>query len=562
MRRSTCRSAASSSSMSTAITARPTTCEIGGFLLSPALRAQALASPDPDIRALADLRGRLPNSAGRDLGRRRRRRLDSTATTMSASRSTITTASTACRSAISLDPAVEAEAPRIDLTQTRVDGRAEIDTGSGFIDSVRLRGGYSDYRHCELDETGAIGTTFFNTGYEGRLEFVQSTRGGWGGGFGAQYFHRDLDVARRREVAAANTTGQFGLFALENYCDAACCKAEAACATSISRSMPTPIRSSAIPTLSRSFDAFSGSLGASYGRARLSASASTLSHTERAPSRRGTVRQRPPCRHAGFRDRRSRPRQETSMGPRATIAGAGDGYSWARRPIHSWFSDYIYEQPTGAIQDDLPVFQYLPGRRPLSSASRSKARCGSARIGALRRSTLDALADYVRATIRVAGPAPRIPPLRLLGGLEAQSDRINGRVEVEWVDRPEPDRRASRRRPTAIRWSTPRSPSIRSRTIAAQHRAVGEQHLRRRRAAGMPASSRIMPRSPAATSGSARASPSRPSLRAQAKQSSGAGGLLRRFAPRNDESDSIRRSGSTVHLSASLVKLTATPRRL
>ena len=46
---------------------------------------------------------------------------------------------------------------------------------------------------------------------------------------------------------------------------------------------------------------------------------------------------------------------------------------------------------------------------------------------------LDGIADYVHATIQGSGPAPRIPPLRLLGGVEAQSDRVTGRVEVEWV---------------------------------------------------------------------------------------------------------------------------------
>ena len=56
----------------------------------------------------------------------------------------------------SLDPAVEAEEVRLDLKQTRVDGRAEIDTGDGFVDSVRFRGGCSDYRHFELEETGEI----------------------------------------------------------------------------------------------------------------------------------------------------------------------------------------------------------------------------------------------------------------------------------------------------------------------------------------------------------------------------------------------------------------------
>ncbi len=45
----------------------------------------------------------------------------------------------------------------------------------------------------------------------------------------------------------------------------------------------------------------------------------------------------------------------------------------------------------------------------------------------------DAVADYVRATVKGVGPVPRIPPLRLLGGIEAQSDRWDGRVEVEWV---------------------------------------------------------------------------------------------------------------------------------
>jgi len=46
---------------------------------------------------------------------------------------------------------------------------------------------------------------------------------------------------------------------------------------------------------------------------------------------------------------------------------------------------------------------------------------------------LDGLADYVRATIKSVGPAPRIPPLRFLGGVEAQSDRLSGRLEVERV---------------------------------------------------------------------------------------------------------------------------------
>jgi iron complex outermembrane receptor protein len=43
------------------------------------------------------------------------------------------------------------------------------------------------------------------------------------------------------------------------------------------------------------------------------------------------------------------------------------------------------------------------------------------------------LADYVRARITDVGPAPRIPPLRMLAGIEAQGDRLQGRLEVEQV---------------------------------------------------------------------------------------------------------------------------------
>ena len=47
---------------------------------------------------------------------------------------------------------------------------------------------------------------------------------------------------------------------------------------------------------------------------------------------------------------------------------------------------------------------------------------------------LDGVADYVEATIADGGgPVPRIPPLRLLGGIEAANDMFEGRVEAEHV---------------------------------------------------------------------------------------------------------------------------------
>jgi iron complex outermembrane receptor protein len=40
-------------------------------------------------------------------------------------------------------------------------------------------------------------------------------------------------------------------------------------------------------------------------------------------------------------------------------------------------------------------------------------------------------ADAVRATVKDFGPAPLIPPLRLLGALTGSKGQVDGRVEVE-----------------------------------------------------------------------------------------------------------------------------------
>ncbi|MEA3042432.1 MAG: iron complex outerrane recepter protein [Sphingomonadales bacterium] len=400
----------------------------GGFLLSPALRAQALASPDPAIQDLAGLRGRMPNSGGRSWD------VAAGAAWIQGDNNvgfSVTRLDSLYGIPIrfSLDPAVEAEEVRIDLRQTRYDGRAEVDTGSGFIDSVRLRGGYSDYTHSEIDDTGAVGTTFLNTGYEARLEAVQTTRNGWGGGFGAQYYHRSLETVGDEKSLPFNRTSQLGLFVLENYASGLF-RAEGGARyehQSVNADADAIIGN---PALDRSFSAFSGSIGAAYGAPALRFGIN-LSHTERAPSAEELFVNGPHPGTQAFEIGDPDLVKERSNGVELTLRGSGNGYSFGASAYQIWFSNYIYEQATGAIQDDLPVFQYLQA----DARYRGFEVEGSVRVAQVGGFGihLDALADYVRATIQSAGPAPRIPPFRMLGGIEAQSERINGRIEVERV---------------------------------------------------------------------------------------------------------------------------------
>lgn len=402
---------------------------IGGFVLSRPLREQAAASPDPEIQELADLRGRLPNTASKTT-----EVAGGLAWIDGQNNAGLSVARYDSRYGVpirySLEPGVEAEAPTLDIRQTRVDGRAEIDAGEGFLDVIRLRGGYADYRHFEIEDTGEIATTFRSEGVEGRIEAVQSTRGGWGGGSGLQYFHRDFDVEGEEKFLPPNSTSAFGIFTLQTF-DLGAFRAEAGARYEHTRQSADADADLGNPRLRRSFDTFSGSIGGSYALAPGIRIGINGSHTERAPSAEELFANGPHAGTQAFEVGNPAFDKETSWGLEGTIRATGNGFHVAGSVFANWFDNYIYETPTGDIEDELPVFEYRQADARYwgfeLEASARLARIGGVTINA------DGVADYVRATIDSVGPAPRIPPFRVLGGLEAQSDLADGRVEVEHV---------------------------------------------------------------------------------------------------------------------------------
>jgi len=400
---------------------------IGGYVLSAPLRAEAAASTDPAIRALANLKGRLPNTAAETsdlaLGAAY---IDGSSNVGLSVNHYHSLYGVPIR--YSLVPGEEAEAPRIDMNQTRIDGRAELSTGGSFVEQIRFRGGYSDYQHSELGAGGAVGTTFFSKGAEGRLEFVQANRGGWGGGFGAQVYHRNMNVVGDEKFLPPNTTDQIGLFALESYVSGKF-RGEGGLRfeqQNVHADADTDIGN---PELSRRFRSVSGSLGASYQIAQGVKLGINGSRTERAPSADELFANGPHGGTQAFEIGDPGLRQEASWGLEATLGVTGDGYSLTGSVFRSWFDNYIYERRTGAVRDNLPVYQISQAPARYSGVEME----GSLRVGTIGAFTinLDTVADYIRATITGVGPAPRIPPLRILAGVEAQSERLNARLEVE-----------------------------------------------------------------------------------------------------------------------------------
>ncbi|KQX18363.1 MULTISPECIES: TonB-dependent receptor domain-containing protein [unclassified Sphingomonas] len=415
---------------------------IGGYALSPEARARALASAqlpgDPDageeidFAANAGVKNKLPNSqsetwvVGGGLSY-----IDG------ASHYGIAYTHYDSRYGVPIrfatEPGQEQEAPRIDLVQNRFDARAEIVTGGSVIQTIRARLAYAKYRHFELEEDGSVGTAFYNNGMEGRIELVQADRGIWHGATGAQFFVRDFDVVGDEAFLPRNQTQQIGLFTLQQL-DYGIVKVEGGLRYEKSWLSANPF--AVQPQFfdgGRTFDTFSGSLGASYRVTDDWRIGVNLSRTQRAPAAEELFANGPHAGTEAFEIGNPDFKAERSWGLEGVLHGKGPGFTIHASIYHNWFDNFIYDSPDGTLEDGLPVFRYAQAKARFYGAE-LEATADLAQVGSFAIKA-DALGDFVHAKIITFGPAPRIPPLRLLGGLSAESAKVDGRIEVEWTDK-------------------------------------------------------------------------------------------------------------------------------
>lgn len=323
------------------------------------------------------------------------------------------------------------EAPLLQLQQDRIDARAELKLGGDLLDKLVFRYGFADYSHFEIEEDGTIATSFFNQGMEGRLELVQTQRGGWTGASGMQFVLRDFDVIGDEAYLPRNETRQLGLFTVQQY-QTGPWKLEAGLRYESSRLSSLP--GSGQPQFfagSRSFDTLSASAGAAYDVAPGWKIGLNLSRSERAPAAEELFAFGPHHGTETFEIGNPGLRKERAHSIEAILRGSGDRFDIELSAYHSWFANFIYEARTGGFSDGLPEYQISQADARIygfeAQADLVLARPGPWTVKA------QAMADYVRATIVGAGPAPRIPPLRLKGGLVANSPKLDFEAEVERV---------------------------------------------------------------------------------------------------------------------------------
>ena len=409
---------------------------IGGYALTPQLRAEAadssLLPTDPasdiDFAANAAVRGKLPNTASRtwNVGGGISRVGD---------RATFGAAYSHYDSLYGVPirfatrPGQAQEGPRLQLQQDRIDGLVQIMPDGGPIEKASLRAAYADYTHAELEDDGSVGTRFFNQGLEARLELTQSQRGAWKGASGLQFVRRKFNVIGEEAFLPRNASSQIGLFTVQQI-ETGPFKVEAGARYEHSRLKAEPDSGqSQFVSGERSFDTVSASLGALYRFAPGWKFGVNVSRTARAPAAEELFANGPHAGTEAFEIGNPGLKPERAWSAEAVLRSGGKGYTIEASVYRSWFSDYIFEARTGALEEGLPVYEVRQaGARYFGfevQGTLDMARFGDWKL------TGDALADYVHADITGAGPAPRIPPFRVLAGLGLKSAKIDLRAAVE-----------------------------------------------------------------------------------------------------------------------------------
>ncbi len=316
-----------------------------------------------------------------------------------------------------------AEAIRSDLHQRRADVRGAITEPFGPFARADLELAFADYDHSEL-EGEAVGTRFDQTGHEGRLELTQQEYGKLTGALGAQYQFTELKAAGGEAyLPTVKTTNWAGFLFEELVTGPVAWQAGAR----YEHQRVAPVASSGFAA--RTFDGVSGSLGAVWSFAENWGLAASVARTTRLPSATELFADGPHAATAAYElgdptlDRERATAVELSLRRRAGFV------TGVVTVFRSRFDDYIFERPTGATSDGLPVYAFVARDARFEGGEietwwhlhEGKAHALDLRLGA----------DWVRATqLNDDQPLPRIPPHRFLAGLHYRGGAFTAGIDA------------------------------------------------------------------------------------------------------------------------------------
>lgn len=312
--------------------------------------------------------------------------------------------------------------PILDMEQTRVDLELGVKDPFGPFNNLNLRFGINDYEHQEIEGNGEVAVDFSNEAWElrGELTYEQDR---WAGAIGFQHTDREFSVIGFEEEAftpPVDSTDSGIFWVAERSFD----NWDLETGARIGRVEHEPETAS-----SESFTTYALSIGAVVPLSDNLVLGVLADQSSRAPISEELFSNGPHIVTNAFEVGDPTLDSESATGLSATLTYNGDVWDGTATVYYNRFSDFIYEQATGEIEDDLPVFLFqqddadFMGVDLEASVRLAEWNGGEAKVRGMF--------DYVKAELDVSGnqDLPRIPPLRYGAGVSLKFGPVNAAVD-------------------------------------------------------------------------------------------------------------------------------------
>jgi iron complex outermembrane receptor protein len=321
-------------------------------------------------------------------------------------------------------PFVEEGGTTLHPRRHRADFRAERRRLGGFIEGVKVLGGYRNYTHDEIEASGDIATTFHNEFEEGEILLNHKALGRLKGTFGGWATHRDYSAEGEEALAPPTTQRTLAGFLYE---ELTFNRVSIQFGGRVDQTHFSP--NGAVverPELvDRDFTNYSGSVGL-VGRLRDDLTlAVSAARAARNPSLEELYNFGPHVGNFAFEIGNPDLVSERGFGFDVSLRYRSKRFAGEATYFRNRIDNFIFAFPTGEVEDDLAVVNFRSANSLLQGFE------VHADIGLTDSLWLEVGGDGVHGELRNTGdPLPRMPPYRGWVGLRYESHGFHVEGEV------------------------------------------------------------------------------------------------------------------------------------
>ena len=320
----------------------------------------------------------------------------------------------------------EEELVSIDLEQRRFELQGEVREPFAAWQAFRWHAAWADYQHTEL-EGDEVGTVFTNEGFDFRVDALHQPWGEWQGALGFEWSFSDFDAVGAEAFVPPTDTETFSLMLFE----------ELETGPNIFQVGARMDAQSIDVTDGTGRDNNGTGWALSFGNVHTVSEdwslATSVSLTERAPIAQELFADGPHIGTNAYEIGDPNLNNEQSLGLDVSLRKSGELFSGAVTAFVNDFNGYIYENPTGAEEDELPVYQFTQRDARFSGAEAT----GMLHLMESDHGHFDLTfgVDFVHAENRTDDTyLPRTPPWRWRAGAVWKLHSWNFGTEIIFAD--------------------------------------------------------------------------------------------------------------------------------